>query len=172
MPRHPIVLCHGLFGFDKLFGQDYWPQIPEAFLKMGAECFVARVDATSAVETRAEQLMQQINRKYPGGSVHLIGHSMGGLDCRYLVTHLLHRASFNVLSVTTVSTPHRGSPVADAVLATHSKHSVPSHLGTACFGPIFMLTSVSWRPCNSSGPALLPRLDQLVPVRRWRWAGI
>jgi len=119
MPQNPIIFCHGLLGFDKLFGAiNYWNRIPEALEAMGAECFVARVDATSAVETRAAQLVQQIAMRYRGRSVHLIGHSMGGLDCRHLVSHLLDGAGFNILSVTTIATPHRGSPVADTVLAT------------------------------------------------------
>ena len=39
------------------------------------------------------------------------GHSMGGLDCRALVH--LRDLEFEVLSITTVGTPHRGSPYAD-----------------------------------------------------------
>jgi hypothetical protein len=39
----------------------------------------------------------------------------GGLDCRYLTTHLTHR-KFKVLSVTTIATPHRGSSFADHFL--------------------------------------------------------
>jgi hypothetical protein len=41
----------------------------------------------------------------------------GGLDCRYLTTHLTER-SFSVLSVTTIATPHRGSPFASRFLDT------------------------------------------------------
>jgi triacylglycerol esterase/lipase EstA (alpha/beta hydrolase family) len=36
---------------------------------------------------------------------------MGGLDCRALVH--LHNLEFEVLSITTVGTPHHGSPYAD-----------------------------------------------------------
>ncbi|KAG8991456.1 hypothetical protein FRB94_008858 [Tulasnella sp. JGI-2019a] len=113
-PRHPIVLVHGLFGYDTLFGiTTYWHDIPEALAAAGAEVLVARVPSTSSVETRASHLAAQIASIYSGRSVHLIGHSMGGLDCRYLVTKLLDGAGFRVLSVTTISTPHRGSPLAD-----------------------------------------------------------
>ncbi|KAG9029998.1 hypothetical protein FRB95_004644 [Tulasnella sp. JGI-2019a] len=118
-PRHPIVLVHGLFGYDTLFGiTTYWHDIPEALAAAGAEVLVARVPSTSSVETRAAQLAAQIALKYTGRSVHLIGHSMGGLDCRYLVSKLLDGAGFRVLSVTTISTPHRGSPLADFGAAT------------------------------------------------------
>lgn len=124
MPRHPIVLCHGLLGFDPLFGViNYWHDIPAALEAAGAVVFAPHVPATSAVETRAVVLKDAINRKFPGQSVHLIGHSMGGLDCRYLVTHLMAGARFKVLSVSTIATPHRGSAVADLLVSTHSKCS-------------------------------------------------
>lgn len=121
-PINPIILVHGLFGFDTLFGiTDYWKDIPEALRAAGAEVYVARVSATSAIETRAADLAYQIGKAYPGRSVHLIGHSMGGLDCRHLTTHLMKGLNFRVLSVSTFATPHRGSPVADLVATTHSE---------------------------------------------------
>src|SRR5207247_792188 len=43
--------------------------------------------------------------------VHLIGHSLGGLDSRYLISCL--GMAPRVLTLTTVGTPHRGSPFAD-----------------------------------------------------------
>jgi len=39
----------------------------------------------------------------------------GGLDCRYLVSELRPKA-FKPISLTTVSTPHRGSPFADYLI--------------------------------------------------------
>ena len=39
----------------------------------------------------------------------------GGLDCRYLVGEL-KPTKFKVISVTTISTPHRGSPFADYLI--------------------------------------------------------
>ncbi len=43
--------------------------------------------------------------------LHLIGHSMGGLDCRYLISRL--DMAERVASLTTVGTPHRGTAFAD-----------------------------------------------------------
>jgi len=50
---------------------------------------------------------------------------MGGLDCRYLTTHLKRR-KFKVLSITTVATPHRGSSFADHFIATIGKARMPN----------------------------------------------
>jgi triacylglycerol lipase len=50
--------------------------------------------------------------------VHIIAHSMGGLDARYLISTLGYASK--VKSLTTLSTPHRGSPLADIGLGiTH-----------------------------------------------------
>jgi len=48
-----------------------------------------------------------------GKNVHLIAHSMGGLDSRYMISKL--GMAGRVISLTTIGTPHRGSPVADLV---------------------------------------------------------
>ena len=55
----------------------------------------------------------------------LTGVIQGGLDCRYLTTHLKHR-KFSVLSITTVATPHRGSSFADHFIETLGKERIPS----------------------------------------------
>jgi triacylglycerol lipase len=52
---------------------------------------------------------------------------MGGIDCRYLTTHL-QSPEFSVLSVTTIASPHRGSTFADHFLATLGKERLPSLL--------------------------------------------
>lgn len=46
--------------------------------------------------------------------VHLVAHSMGGLDARYLVGKLGY--GDRVASVTTISSPHHGSRIADVLL--------------------------------------------------------
>jgi len=52
---------------------------------------------------------------------------MGGIDCRYLTTHLTQR-KFSVLSVTTIASPHRGSSFADHFLETLGRERMPSFL--------------------------------------------
>jgi triacylglycerol lipase len=114
--RTPIVLVHGLFGFDRLqMGQwvvaDYFPGIPEALRAAGNRVHVARVSPTRGIASRAAQLKEFLDRESPHDPVHLFSHSLGGLDSRYLISRLgmAHR----VLSLTTLGTPHRGSPFAD-----------------------------------------------------------
>ncbi|KAI1789782.1 Alpha/Beta hydrolase protein [Ganoderma leucocontextum] len=134
-PNNPIVFCHGLMGFDTVtFGPaiaplqiQHWRGIRNALEMNGIEVLTTRVPATSSPIDRAKVLCEKIAEKYPGRAVHLIGHSMGGIDCRYLTTHLTDRP-FKVLSVTTISAPHRGSSFADQFLATVGKERMASVL--------------------------------------------
>ncbi|MFN3199616.1 MAG: lipase family alpha/beta hydrolase [Bradymonadia bacterium] len=111
--RYPIVLAHGMAGFDTLFGAvDYWYGVPEALRAGGAEVFLTRVSAFNRTEERAEQLLRQIEiiTALTGKPrVNIIAHSQGGLDSRYVMGV---RPDL-VASLTTVATPHKGTDAAD-----------------------------------------------------------
>lgn len=54
-----------------------------------------------------------LKEKLPkGAGVNFVAHSMGGLDCRYLIS-TIQPTSYKPLSLTTIGTPHRGSPFMD-----------------------------------------------------------
>uniref|UniRef100_D8PRX4 GPI inositol-deacylase n=2 Tax=Schizophyllum commune (strain H4-8 / FGSC 9210) TaxID=578458 RepID=D8PRX4_SCHCM len=135
-PRNPIVFCHGLLGFDSVtigpsiapLEVNHWRGIKEVLEANGAEVLITRVPATSSPIDRAKVLEQRISEVFPGRAVHLIGHSMGGIDCRYLTTHLTYR-KFDVLSITTIASPHRGSAFADYFLEAVGQNNFPSFLG-------------------------------------------
>ncbi|KAL0580812.1 lipase 2 [Marasmius crinis-equi] len=134
-PRNPVVFCHGLLGFDSVtigpsiapLEVTHWRGIKEVLEANGTEVLITRVPATSSPVDRAKVLEARISEVYPGRSVHLIGHSMGGLDCRYLTTHCKKR-KFKVLSITTIATPHRGSAFADHFLSTLGKDRMSSFM--------------------------------------------
>ncbi|KAI0694843.1 alpha/beta-hydrolase [Earliella scabrosa] len=119
-PRYPIVLCHGLYGFDvrgpsafPILQQHYWSNVLNVLRgKVGAEVLVTAVPSTGSVSSRAENLDRFLKDKAPARGVNFLAHSMGGLDCRYLITHL-RPVEYAPLSLTTVATPHRGSPFMD-----------------------------------------------------------
>ena len=112
----PIVLVHGLFGFSrlKLAGitlVSYFPGIPEFLAQPGNRVLVADVHPTKGVADRASQLKAFIEKESPGEPVHILAHSMGGLDSRYMISQL--GMAQRVLTLTTIGTPHRGSSFAD-----------------------------------------------------------
>lgn len=109
---YPIVLIHGLCGFGHSFAFiiSYWGQIPDLLKKNGAEVFIAEVSQAHDVETRGEQLCQQL-KKWGRKKYNLVGHSFGGLDARYVQG----KHGELVASVTTIGTPHEGSKIADLI---------------------------------------------------------
>ncbi|RAL04336.1 triglyceride lipase [Aspergillus ibericus CBS 121593] len=117
-PKHPVVLAHGLLGFDELRlagsflpGVQYWRGIKEALSMKGVRVITATVPPSASIELRAEELARDIAAGAPGEHVNIIA----GLDSRYMITHLKPK-DFKVKSLTTIATPHRGSAVADYVL--------------------------------------------------------
>lgn len=117
--RSPIILTHGFLGFDTLrLGPlvlaRYWPRIPEVLRQAGNRVFVAKVNPIGSVAQRAAQLKAFIDKHSPNEPVHIFGHSMGGLDSRYMISRL--QMEHRVLSLTTIGTPHRGSSFADWVM--------------------------------------------------------
>lgn len=91
----------------------YWSSILGILRKtVGAEVIVTAVPGTGSITSRAEQLDRFLQIKGLGRGLNLMAHSMGGLDCRHLITHL-NPVDYSPLSLTTIATPHRGSPFMD-----------------------------------------------------------
>lgn len=176
-PKNPIVLCHGLSGFDKIilipsvyqltklirqcvnadntehfmeagnestneaFLQiEYWIGVKEKLEEKGCTVLIPKVPSFDSIEERALTLhaflekesqilrhsatkrdIYNINDKDASSGcqveqepikLNLIAHSMGGLDCRFLISRIPNK-NYKVLSLTTVSTPHHGSEIAD-----------------------------------------------------------
>ncbi len=112
--HHPIVLAHGVLGFDQinLVGRRhvYFRGVPERLRAMGVEVHRPRVPAIASISIRAEKLAAAV-RAMPAKKVNLIAHSMGGLDARYAIARL--GLADRVASLTTIGTPHLGTPLAD-----------------------------------------------------------
>lgn len=127
-PRAPIVLVHGLLGFDRIKVGPftllrYFPGIEDALTEAGHRVAVPNLAKTRGVSHRGEQLRQFILEQFPNECVHIIAHSMGGLDARYMVSRLDMQE--RVLSLTTIGTPHRGTAFADWTLRHFGRTSKP-----------------------------------------------
>lgn len=112
--RHPIVLVHGLFGFDDIAGYGYWYQIPESLRSGGADVHITQVAAANSTEVRGEQLARQVESilaSTGASKVNLIGHSHGGPTARYVGSVYPQY----VASVTTVAGVNKGALMADAI---------------------------------------------------------
>lgn len=121
----PIVLVHGVLKFAELTTggnliANYFRLIPESLLSDGHVVPAPpRLDLRASIAERAQQLKDYLqdesNTEVFGKKVHLIAHGTGGLDCRFMISSLgmAHR----VLTLTTIGTPHQGSPIADVLVA-------------------------------------------------------
>jgi len=114
MSKTTIVLLRGMFGFSKILWWEYFHGAPKLLEAMGFEVLVPATPWGQNIETRAAFLAEAL--KDCTGPVHLIGHSMGGLDARYFITRLGGHAK--VASLTTISTPHHGSMLATRALSS------------------------------------------------------
>ena len=112
--QHPILLAHGWFGFDRIglprFEHEYFRGVPKRLSGLGHRVHVARVSPTGSVRMRAAQLARQIEQ-LGHARVNIIAHSMGGLDARLAIAR--HGIGERVASLTTIGTPHHGTPLAD-----------------------------------------------------------
>ncbi|KAJ7481647.1 hypothetical protein FB451DRAFT_1555889 [Mycena latifolia] len=119
-PRYPIVLSHGLYGFDSRgpisfpsMRMHYWSNVLNTLRnKVGAEVIITSVPGTGSIVSRSEAMNRQLQVKARGRGVNFLAHSMGGLDCRHLISHI-QPTEYVPLSLTSICTPHRGSPFMD-----------------------------------------------------------
>jgi triacylglycerol lipase len=112
----PIVLAHGLLGFreiavGRLTLAKYFRGVPEFLRASGNRVVATHVPAIAGLDRRARRLAEEIDAAFPGEPVHIIGHSSGGLDARWLLTE--GDWSRRVLSLTAIATPHLGTAIAD-----------------------------------------------------------
>ena len=112
--KYPIVLTHGLYGFDSLLGIDYWHKVPETLRKDGAEVYLTTVSNSHSPSVRGEQLLAQVEEIIAvsgADKVNLIGHSHGGPTIRYVASV---RPDL-IASVTSIAGVNKGTPVADTL---------------------------------------------------------
>jgi triacylglycerol lipase len=120
----PIVLVHGIFGFGQVMVggvriASYFRDIPEALRQRGYTVpDPPQLNPAGTVSERASDLKGYLqnptNTDVVGKRIHIVAHSMGGLDARFMISRL--DMADRVLSLTTIGTPHHGSPIADLIL--------------------------------------------------------
>jgi len=118
--KKPIVLVHGLSGFDSVGGVlDYWYRIPYELERSGAKVYVASVTPFENSYTRGKELSDFLDT-LPEEEFNLIGHSQGSPTSRVAAA----MNSEKVASVTSVNGVNKGSKFADFLRGTVSEGSV------------------------------------------------
>ncbi len=113
---YPIILVHGIvlkdFMFFRAFGR-----IADALRADGNTVYSSRIDGFGTTETNALQLKEEILKiisETGCEKVNIIAHSKGGLDSKRMIGEL--GMEDHVASLTTLCTPHKGSPIATNIL--------------------------------------------------------
>lgn len=195
--HYPILLVHGLFGFDRIGNLELFHDVKLALRSAGARVFIPHLSATHNNETRGEQLLAQIDRVLRGtgaSKVNLIGHSQGALAVRYAGA----QAPEMVASVTSVSGPNHGSELADFLRKALIPGRLPEHVAAAvatlfadflsllsgnrhlpqnAVAALNALTTEGVGTFNDKYPQGLPKTwggkgrDQVNGVRYYSWSG-
>jgi len=164
--RIKVVLLYGMFGFERILWHDYFHGVQPMLENMGMQVIVPRLSWGGCIKKRATNMARRL--KHENGRLHLIAHSMGGVDARYYITHV--NGCAKVASLTTLCSPHRGSAAAPYALNGFS----PLRL----FAGIKDLTPESMRIFNEQTPdhpdvayrsysSTRPLNEQPWPVRRY-----
>ena len=142
----PIILAHGIARFDVLHEEvkkefdlsddqfndrfQYFKNVRtfleangfDVFSTSKRNVFNTNVDFAGSLVKRAEQLKIQVENvlnETGAEKVHIIAHSMGGLDARMMIVDF--EMADKVASLTTLGTPHFGTILADRVLGFGGK---------------------------------------------------
>jgi triacylglycerol lipase len=108
----PVVLVHGLFGFDRIgvpgVKLHYFRGIVKHLESLGCHAHAVRLPSAASVPDRAKMLVDCVN-SLGHDRVDIIAHSLGGLDARYALAKL--GLANKVRALVTVGTPHHGTPL-------------------------------------------------------------
>ena len=115
-----VVLTPGILGYKSLAALgDYWGVVPKRLHALGFVVVERAPGPVEAPSTRAIDLARDVAdvlEKTGAERVVIIAHSQGGLDVRAALDEVPGFADM-VGAVATLSSPHRGSPMADVGFA-------------------------------------------------------
>lgn len=118
LPRYPILLVHGIVGWSRArvgpVYMDYFNGIKGDLASLGVPVAATKQTSFASIHERATQVKEQLEAFLAATGaekVNLVAHSMGGIDCRYLISRL--GMADKVASLTSVSSPHQGAWFAD-----------------------------------------------------------
>ena len=137
MTARLVFLVPGFFGFTSVGAVSYFEDVEQALdralRRRGVEARIVRcrTQPTASLPRRADALRRQVLSS--GGlkarELHFVGHSMGGLDVRLLLTPGFNvsggRSDERIAGLTrtaiSVATPHHGTPLANHFITIHGQ---------------------------------------------------
>ncbi len=114
--KYPIILVHGIVLKDIMFFRAFG-RISDLLKNQGYTVYSSQIDGFGTTETNSRQLKEEILgilSETGAEKVNIIAHSKGGLDSKRMIKEL--EMENKVASLTTLCTPHKGSPIATNLL--------------------------------------------------------
>lgn len=102
------------------FGE-YFRDVKAMLEETGTPVKVVELTTDASIGERAAVLKNYLDTDLQGQEVNLIAHSLGGLDARYAIS-IMHAKQ--IRSLTTIGTPHLGTPLADWGVRQAKEHSL------------------------------------------------
>lgn len=142
--RYPVVLAHGMAGWDSLAGFAYFGNDAGTFV--GDSCqfleingcnewingsqtpktVAFQVTSLNNSEVRGNELYDQVRNFMATtgySKVNLVGHSQGGFDIRKVAHRLkAYYGNVRVGAMISISSPHRGTPYAKRILDMYARN--------------------------------------------------
>lgn len=129
-----LVLVHGFLGFSHWGPIEYFRGVRKMLLRADIQPLIPDLPSAGCIATRAESLARKLFHT-SAPAFTLVGHSMGGLDARYLISHL--DPDRRVKRLLTIATPHRGTPLATWFLkASGPVPALVRHIGKPGLGEL------------------------------------
>ncbi len=173
-----VVFVHGFMGFGEIRMPckrvTYFRGVKTALTDVGVSCYFPKLPGGSPIAVRAKVLAAFVDTVVEQ-KIILIAFSMGGLDSRYVISHLdpAHR----IHRLVTISTPHRGSAVAEwALKSPRALNTLVRWLGRSGLEDLgrdacdrFNATTPNRSDVAYSSYAALRPINEIPPLFR-RWA--
>jgi triacylglycerol lipase len=116
-PPATVVLIHGILGFASIgLGRarlHYFRRVARRLEARGVDVHVVSLPKLGGVPARGLALLAQLDKLAHDVPLVLVAHSLGGLDARWAIAR--GGLSTRVRALVTIGTPHRGTPIADAL---------------------------------------------------------
>jgi len=136
--QYPVILVHGIIAHDRKSLIRFWGRIPQVLAGLGIKVFRGNTDAWGSYESNALLLKKTVEKtllETKTERVNIIAHSKGGIDARYLIWN--HNFGDKIASLTTISTPHHGSEIADRIYGRKITHKKLAKKALSLFGALY-----------------------------------
>ncbi len=117
--KYPVLLCHGFGALASVFNPSPLHETAIILRNHGIKAFAPNIVPYATIEVRAAawgKIIARILKELPEKKLHVVAHSMAGLDMRYALRRL--DLDPYIASLITLCSPHQGSPLANLALET------------------------------------------------------